>query len=121
MQYPHLGSIGDFVLSWDAPYTQDIVLQKKCQSGEEIAISALLVPEQTEKALLGPESNNTSFPWDVTMKVCVKKTVLSAVLQFDCNISSNNSSGSEFNILRAYCLPSLALPTRTDYRGPEFR
>ncbi|KAL8162622.1 hypothetical protein V2J09_014111 [Rumex salicifolius] len=109
-QYSKLGSIGDFKLTWDTPYSQDIVLQKKCLSDEEVAVSALL----------GPESKNSSFPWDVNMKVCMKKPGLSSILQFDCKISSNDSGVSEFYITRANYLPSLAPPTRSDYKGPSF-
>ncbi|XP_058107796.1 uncharacterized protein LOC131251216 isoform X2 [Magnolia sinica] len=46
----HLGgSLGDFVLDWDAPQSQDVVLRRKYGMGEEIAVSALLGPEAFEE------------------------------------------------------------------------
>ena len=33
------------MLDWDSPQSQDVVLRKKFESGEEVAVSALLGPE----------------------------------------------------------------------------
>ncbi|GAB4829945.1 hypothetical protein Ancab_019591 [Ancistrocladus abbreviatus] len=38
----HSGSFGGFALDWDTPRSQDVVLWKKCELGEEVAVSALL-------------------------------------------------------------------------------
>ncbi|KAL1107760.1 hypothetical protein V6Z11_D03G068400 [Gossypium hirsutum] len=37
-----IGSLGDFVLDWNSSRSQDVVLRRKSESGEEVAVSALL-------------------------------------------------------------------------------
>ncbi|KAK0596438.1 hypothetical protein LWI29_015706 [Acer saccharum] len=39
------GPLEGFEVEYDAPQSQDVVLRKKCESGEEVAVSALLGPE----------------------------------------------------------------------------
>ncbi|KAG5242605.1 mitochondrial acidic protein [Salix suchowensis] len=76
------GSLGDFKVDWDSMESQDVVLRRKCESGEEVAVSALLGQEMfAERGI---------FPREVLMKVCVKKTGLNSVLQFDCGDLDSN-------------------------------
>ncbi|RVX09519.1 hypothetical protein CK203_012432 [Vitis vinifera] len=67
----------------DSPASQDVVLRRKCESGEEVAVSALLSP-------ITFRNEEGSFPRDLLMKVCVKKPGLSPVLQFDCGVFSKD-------------------------------
>ncbi|XP_010269692.1 PREDICTED: mitochondrial acidic protein MAM33 [Nelumbo nucifera] len=106
------GSLGDFVLEWDAPQSQDVVLRRRYDWGEEIAISALLGPNALEGEGL--------LPRQALMKVCVKKQGLNSVLQFDCRISRKGDDGSEFSIYNAYHHPSSNCFRDSDYRGPLF-
>ncbi|GMH08153.1 hypothetical protein Nepgr_009993 [Nepenthes gracilis] len=105
------GSLGDFTLDWDAPHSQDVVLRKKCESGEEVAVSALLGPKSLE---------GSGFPRDVVMKVCIKKPGLCSVLLFDCGVWSRSYRSSDFKISTAYYLPSSVSFDHSDYRGPLF-
>ncbi|CAL5435029.1 unnamed protein product [Camellia sinensis] len=107
------GSLGDFVLDWDSPQSQDVVLRKKCESGEEVAVSALLGPETYE--------GESSFPREALMKVCVKKPGLSSILQFDCGAFGKGDGGSEFAIHNAYYIPSSTCLDSSIYKGPSFR
>ncbi|XP_028061922.1 uncharacterized protein LOC114265341 isoform X3 [Camellia sinensis] len=107
------GSLGDFVLDWDSPQSQDVVLRKKCESGEEVAVSALLGPETYE--------GQSSFPREALMKVCVKKPGLSSILQFDCGAFGKGDGGSEFAIHNAYYIPSSTCLDSSIYKGPSFR
>ncbi|XP_028061921.1 mitochondrial acidic protein mam33 isoform X2 [Camellia sinensis] len=106
------GSLGDFVLDWDSPQSQDVVLRKKCESGEEVAVSALLGPETYE--------GQSSFPREALMKVCVKKPGLSSILQFDCGAFGKGDGGSEFAIHNAYYIPSSTCLDSSIYKGPSF-
>ncbi|XP_059646268.1 mitochondrial acidic protein mam33 isoform X1 [Cornus florida] len=105
------GSLGDFVLDWDSPQSQDVVLRKKCDSGEEVAVSALLGPETFEGG---------KFSREALMKICIKKPGLSSILQFDCGVSSKDEDGSEFDIQNAYYIQSSACLGPSVYRGPLF-
>ncbi|XP_055802712.1 uncharacterized protein At2g39795, mitochondrial [Solanum dulcamara] len=69
-------SFGDFVVDWDSPQSQDVVLRRRCESGEEVAVSAFLGAEGSNE--------NTKFPREAFMKVGVKKPGLRSLLQFDC-------------------------------------
>ncbi|XP_058107794.1 mitochondrial acidic protein mam33-like isoform X1 [Magnolia sinica] len=110
----HLGgSLGDFVLDWDAPQSQDVVLRRKYGMGEEIAVSALLGPEAFEE-------EEGALPRKAFMKVCMRKPGLSSVLQFDCGLFSRGADGSDFDIRNAYYLQSVGLGA-LDYKGPSFR
>ncbi|GAB2267058.1 hypothetical protein Dimus_002040 [Dionaea muscipula] len=110
--YQH-GSLGGFSIESDLPHSQDIFLRKKCQTGEEVAISALLSLESRQES---------GLPWDLQMKVCIKKPGLGSIMQFDCGVRSRSNSSSEFSILGAYYLPipSTASLSPSDYRGPSF-
>ncbi|XP_048497588.1 uncharacterized protein LOC104889386 isoform X2 [Beta vulgaris subsp. vulgaris] len=100
------GSPGDFTLEWDAPNSQDIVLRKKCDTGEEVAVSALLGPVEYIR--------NGTYPRVVNMKVCIKKPGLSSLLQFDCKVANRSYNGPEFNISSASYLRS------TNSTGPRY-
>ncbi|KAI7990690.1 Uncharacterized protein LOK49_LG12G02745 [Camellia lanceoleosa] len=106
------GSLGDFVLDWDSPQSQDVVLRKKCESGEEVAVSALLRPETYE--------GESSFPREALMKVCIKKPGLSSILQFDCGAFGKGDNGSDFAIHNAYYIPSSTCLDSSIYKGPSF-
>ncbi|KAJ8755582.1 hypothetical protein K2173_022161 [Erythroxylum novogranatense] len=106
------GSWGEFAVDWDSSQSQDVVLRRKYDSGEEVAISALLGPET-----LGTGS---AFPREVRMKVCVRKPGLNSLLQFDCGVKEKNVGESQFAIHNAYYLQSIACSRRSAYRGPLF-
>ena len=114
-QVDESGSLLDFVLEWDSPKTQDVVLRKKSESGEEVAISALLRGQSFE-----PDGE---FPpaTDVKMKVCIKKPGLRAILLFDCEVSNRGEDKSGFNIQNAYYIQSASCFSPSVYRGPLFR
>ncbi|CAI9287764.1 unnamed protein product [Lactuca saligna] len=54
------GSSGDFVMDWDSQHSKDVTMIKKCESGEELAISAIL----GEETFLGDDC----YPKEVDMK-----------------------------------------------------
>ncbi|XP_077219351.1 mitochondrial acidic protein MAM33-like [Tasmannia lanceolata] len=105
------GSLGDFVLDWDASHSQDVVL-RRYSPGEEIAVSSLLGSGSFEE--------NSLLPRKVLMKVCIVKPGLSPVLQFDCDIFSRDDVRSDFNIRNAYYLQSRDCLGASNYRGPLF-
>ncbi|TXG70389.1 hypothetical protein EZV62_005324 [Acer yangbiense] len=105
------GPLEGFEVEYDAPQSQDVVLRKKCESGEEVAVSALLGPETFAREGV--------YPREVLMKVCVRKPGLSSILQFDCTVVEKQVS-SEFYIQNAYYLQSSSCPRPTAYRGPIF-
>uniref|UniRef100_A0A5B7BYY1 Mitochondrial glycoprotein n=1 Tax=Davidia involucrata TaxID=16924 RepID=A0A5B7BYY1_DAVIN len=105
-----IGSLGDFVLDWDSPQSQDVVLRKKCDSGEEVAVSALLGLETFHE--------DSRFPREALMKICIKKPGLSSILQFDCGVISRGDDCSEFDIRNAYYIQSLTCLDSSVYRGP---
>jgi complement component 1 Q subcomponent-binding protein len=107
------GSLGDFLVEWDSPQSQDVVLRRKCELGEEVVVSAVLGP-----FTYGRES---VFPRGVLMKVCLKKPGLGSILQFDCGVSDRGNNGSEFNIHNACYIQSSARVVPSAYRGPVFR
>lgn len=82
-------------------------------SGEEVAVSALLGPENFAR--------EGRFPREVLMKVCIKKPGLSSILQFDCGVTEKHIGGSDFDIHNAYYLQSSTCLGRSVYRGPLFR
>nr|GEU91618.1 mitochondrial glycoprotein [Tanacetum cinerariifolium] len=107
------GSLGDFVMDWDSPHSKDVILRKNCESGEEVAISALLGDETFLEV--------DGYPKEAEMKVCIKKAGLSSILQFDCKVIDEGEDKVDFHIQNAYYLKS---PTNLDssiYRGPVFR
>ncbi|KAL4355408.1 hypothetical protein GQ457_06G012580 [Hibiscus cannabinus] len=111
-QDEEIGSVGDFVLDWNSSKTQDVVLRRKAESGEEVAVSALL-----SRGTYDPDG---TFPREVLMNVCVKKPGLSSMLQFHCGVSEKGVRKSDFNILGAYYLQLTTIPSSSVYRGPSF-
>lgn len=107
------GPLGGFILEYDAPLSQDVVLRRKFESGDEIAVSAMLGQETFAREGI--------FPREVLMKVCVKKQGLSSILQFDCGVSEMDNGRSEFDIHNACYLESAYCPHPSVYRGPLFR
>ncbi|XP_061339047.1 uncharacterized protein At2g39795, mitochondrial [Gastrolobium bilobum] len=106
------GSLGEFVVDSDLPHSKDVVLRRKCDSGEEVVISSIVGPPNYEKDLI--------FARDVYMKVCIKKPALSSILQFDCQVYGKLNKGSEFDIRNAYYLRSPTSLTPSIHRGPLF-
>ncbi|KAJ4972344.1 hypothetical protein NE237_005443 [Protea cynaroides] len=106
------GSLGDFVLDWDNHQSKDVVLRRRFDSGEEIAISSLLGPEAG--------AGEGLLPRKVLMKICIKKLGLSPILQFDCGIFSCGDNSSEFSIHNAYYCQSLSCSGASEYKGPSF-
>ncbi|KDP26083.1 hypothetical protein JCGZ_21116 [Jatropha curcas] len=99
------GSLGDFVMDWDSSNSKDIVLRRKCESGEEVAVTVLLDP---------------CYAREFLMKVFVKKAGLNSILQFDCEVYEKGASGSGFDIHNAYYLQTTTCPGPSAYRGPLF-
>lgn len=108
------GPVRDFCVEYDSSQSQDVVLRKKCESGEEVAVSALLGP-----VTYGRQSS--MFPREIVMKVCLKKPGLRSILQFDCGVSPRGDYGSEFDIHNAYYIQSSTQLGPSVYRGTEFR
>ncbi|BAT85229.1 uncharacterized protein HKW66_Vig0048690 [Vigna angularis] len=111
-QNAQTGSLGDFVMEPDSLSSKDVVLRRKFDSGEEVAVSAILGPPNYEE--------DTVFPRDAFMKVCVKKPTLSSILQFDCGVHEETDKGSDFDIYNAYYLRSPTFLKPSNYRGPLF-
>ncbi|KAM0046812.1 putative mitochondrial glycoprotein [Helianthus debilis subsp. tardiflorus] len=105
------GSLGDFVIDWNSPHSKDVVMRKRCESGEEIAISALLGEETFVEDNL--------YPKEANMKVCIKKNGLSSVLQFDCKVLDGQNK-IDFHIENAYYLKSPTDLGSSVYKGPDF-
>ncbi|XP_071691116.1 uncharacterized protein At2g39795, mitochondrial [Rutidosis leptorrhynchoides] len=107
------GSLGDFVIDWDSSRSKDVIMRKNCDSGEELAISALLGDETfLEEAC---------FPKEAEMKVCIKKTGLSSILQFNCKVLDEGQEKVDFHIQNAYYLNSPTNLGSSVYKGPDFR
>ncbi|KAK1427098.1 hypothetical protein QVD17_15781 [Tagetes erecta] len=107
-----IGSLGDFVIDWNSPHSKDIIMRKKCESGEEIAISALLGEETFVEDNL--------YPKEANMKVCVKKNGLSSILKFDCKVLDEGQNKVDFHIQNAYFLKSPTDLGSSVYKGPLF-
>ncbi|KAF7814359.1 Mitochondrial acidic protein MAM33 [Senna tora] len=115
-QVDQLGSLGDFLVDWDSPHSKDVVLRKRCNSGEEVAVSAVLGPPPTSE-------RGGKFPRDILMNVFIKKPTLSSMLQFNCQAFEESIDKSNFDIKTAYYLPSSSSSTclgSSIYRGPQF-
>ncbi|KAK9143896.1 hypothetical protein Syun_013296 [Stephania yunnanensis] len=114
------GSLGGFVVDWDQERFRDVVLRRECESGEEIAVSALLEEEEEEEEVEG--IGDEGFRCRVLMKVCVKKPGLRSLLQFDC-VSSSGGDGArpDFSVCNACYLPSMSSCGDSIYKGPSFR
>lgn len=106
------GSSSDFAVEHDSLKSRDVVLRRKLESGEEIAISALSGP-----LMFGREG---AFSREILMKICVSKPGVSSLLQFDCGVSEDGHGGSPFKIYNAYYLQSSACLSPSVYRGPLF-
>ncbi|MED6182177.1 hypothetical protein PIB30_026166 [Stylosanthes scabra] len=107
------GSLGEFVVDYDSPRSKDVVLRRKLDSGEEVAVSAQLGPPKYDEELV--------FPRNAFVKVCVKKPSLSSILHFDCEVYQDSDKGSEFSIDGAYYLRSPMSLSPSLYKGPFFR
>ena len=113
VQNEKMGSFGDFVVEWDSPNSQDVILRKKCSSsGEEVAISALLGRDTFHE--------DSRFPAEALLKICVKKPGLSSILKFDCVASNRGGTQPDFHIHNAHYIQSSSLSSSV-YRGPLFR
>ncbi|KAI7757350.1 hypothetical protein M8C21_014164 [Ambrosia artemisiifolia] len=106
------GSPGDFVIDWNSPSSKDIILRKKCESGEEIAISALLGEETFVEDNL--------YPKEANMKVCIKKNGLDSILQFDCKVLDEGQNKIDYHIQNAHYLKSPTDLGSSVYKGPIF-
>lgn len=106
-------------MDWDSPHSQDVVLRKKCESGEEVAVSALLGPRTYGEE--DEEDKESIFPREALMKVCIKKPGLSSILQFDCGVSGSNvGDWSSVYINGLHYLPSTSLDCSI-YKSPSYR
>ncbi|MCD9646424.1 hypothetical protein HAX54_036234 [Datura stramonium] len=103
-------SFGDFVVDWDSPQSQDVVLRRRCESGEEVAVSALLGAECS--------SERAKFPMEALMKVGVKKPGLRSMLQFDCVATAQDGDGCDFEIQSVNYIPSSDLDSSA-CKGPS--
>lgn len=101
------------MVDYDSPQSQDVVLRRKFESGEEVAVSALL----GSFSLPTSEREDSLYARDVSMKVCVKKPGLSSLLQFDCEIYEEGS-GSQYQIQKVYYRQSPVHIGPSDYGGP---
>ncbi|KAF5201408.1 Mitochondrial glycoprotein [Thalictrum thalictroides] len=107
-----VGSLGNFELSWDGKRSKDVVLRRKCHSGEEIALSAMLGPCDYVR--------ENSLPFHALMKICIKKPELESLLQFDCVIENKDYGLSDFTISHVCYLPSSSCLGDSVYKGPLF-
>ncbi|KAF9596021.1 hypothetical protein IFM89_006948 [Coptis chinensis] len=108
------GSLGGFEMIMDEKRCKDVELWRKCESGEEIIVSAML----GEFVCL--EEGETSFPYKCLMKVFIRKPELSSILQFNCGVVSKGCDLSEFSIYHASCLPQSSYLNDSVYKGPLF-
>ncbi|CAN8284707.1 unnamed protein product [Cochlearia groenlandica] len=110
------GSLGGFKLDYDSSVSQDIVLRRQFDSGEEVVVSALLQQQPIQVV----EGVDTMFPREAVAKVCIKKPGLSSVLQFDCTVSETRSKSSCFDIERAcfVCLSGSSLVSSSSSSSP---
>ncbi|WMV23908.1 hypothetical protein MTR67_017293 [Solanum verrucosum] len=103
-------SFGDFVVDWDSPQSQDVVLRRRCESGEEVAVSAFLGAEGSNE--------NAKFPRNAFMKVGVKKPGLRSLLQFDCVATAQVGDGCDVEIQNVNYIPSPDLDSSSAHKGP---
>ncbi|EOA27895.1 hypothetical protein CARUB_v10024068mg [Capsella rubella] len=108
------GSLGNFKLDWDSPESQDVVLRRQFDSGEEVVVSALLQPEPIV-------DDDLMFPREALAKVCIKKPGLSSILHFDCRVYETGSGCSHFDIERACFIRSLVSALSSTYGDDFFR
>ncbi|XP_010505941.1 PREDICTED: uncharacterized protein LOC104782649 [Camelina sativa] len=110
------GSLGDFKLEWDSPESQDVVLRREFDSGEEVVVSALLKPEP-----IIIEDDDLVFPREALAKVCIKKPGLSSILHFGCRVFETGSGCSHFDVERACFTRSLVSSPSSTYRDNFLR
>lgn len=101
------------MIDWNSPHSKDIVMRKRCESGEEIAVSALLGE--------GTSVEDNTYPKEADMKVCIKKNGLGSILQFDCKVLDEGQNKIDFHIQNAYYLKSATDLGSSVYKGPVFR
>ncbi|CAM8942610.1 unnamed protein product [Rhodiola kirilowii] len=106
------GSIDQFAIEHDSRDSQDVVLRKKSDSGEEVVVSALLSQEVVNSG------DDGLLPREALMKVCVKKPGVRSILQFNCGIAGK-VDGSEMYLNGVFLLPSAAA-VGSLYRGPDY-
>nr|GME21222.1 mitochondrial acidic protein mam33 [Ipomoea batatas] len=104
------GSLGDFSIDWDSPNSQDVLLRRRFESGEEVAVSAILGADA------GTEDR---LPREALVKVCIKKPGLSSILQFDCR-GFGDYRVPNFEIDNAYYIASTSGLDSSAYKGPSF-
>lgn len=102
-------------MDWDSPKSQDIVLRKQFNSGEEVVVSALLL----QKPIV--EAEGTVFPREALAKVCIKKPGLSFILQFDCQVFEVVDGSSVLDIERVCFIRSLVSASSSTYGEDYFR
>ncbi|KAL3339157.1 hypothetical protein AABB24_028006, partial [Solanum stoloniferum] len=102
-------SFGDFVVDWDSPQSQDVVLRRRCESGEEVAVSAFLGAEGSNE--------NFKFPRNAFMKVGVKKPGLRSLLQFDCVATAQVGDSCDIEIQNVNYISSPDLDSSA-HKGP---
>lgn len=104
--------LGPFVLDWDAPDSQDVILRRSYEH-EEIAITALLDSNSSEE-----NDADDIFPRAVLMKVCITKPRTTSVLHFDCRLHGYGND-AVINLVSYHQSTQSLHPSK--YRGPAFR
>lgn len=89
-----------------------MVLRRRCESGEEVAVSAFLGAEGSNE--------NAKFPREAFMKVGVKKPGLRSLLQFDCVATAQVGDGCDVEIQNVNYIPSPDLDSSAR-KGPYIR
>lgn len=88
-----------------------MLLRRRFESGEEVAVSAILGADA------GTEDR---LPREALVKVCIKKPGLSSILQFDCR-GFGDYRVPNFEIDNAYYIASTSGLDSSAYKGPSFR
>lgn len=104
--------LGPFVLDWDAPDSQDVVLRRS-YGQEEIAITALL-----DSDCCGENDEGEVYLRAVLMKVCITKPGITSVLHFDCRLQGYGNDAI-INLVSYHQSTQSLHPSK--YRGPPFR
>uniref|UniRef100_A0A7N0U6L7 Mitochondrial glycoprotein n=1 Tax=Kalanchoe fedtschenkoi TaxID=63787 RepID=A0A7N0U6L7_KALFE len=107
------GSIDQFAIEHDSGDSQDVVLRRKSDSGEEVVVSALLSRE-----VVSSDEDSNVLPREALMKVCVRKPGLSSILQFNCGVF-HHLNGPEMYLSDVFLLPSAAT-VGSVYKGPDY-
>lgn len=104
--------LGPFVLDWDAPDSQDVVLRRSYEQ-EEIAITALL-----DSDCCGENDAGEIYLRAVLMKVCITKPGITSILHFDCRLQGYGND-AVINLVSYHQSTQSLHPSK--YRGPPFR